>query len=239
MSSESGFQKKAVATKTSLGGQLKAARIKKNISLNTAEHATRIRLHYLDAIEGDRFDELPASHWKGFVRRYSHYLELPKETIERDLELVPQSSDRKQPFTPWTLKKESRLLITPRGIAVVCSIVVLLGFIGYVTYQVRQFAAPPKLAVTKPVEEAVVTVESFQIEGATDPGASVTIDSLQATVDSEGKFAYQLTLRPGLNQIVVQSENRIKKQTRKIVSVLYQAPEVATESPSPQPSVSP
>jgi cytoskeleton protein RodZ len=60
-----------------IGPSLREARIRRGIGLDRVEAATRIRTRYLEAIEDDRWDELPAEAYaKGFLRTYACYLEL-------------------------------------------------------------------------------------------------------------------------------------------------------------------
>ena len=60
-----------------IGPSLREARIRRGIGLDRVEAATRIRTRYLEAIEDDRWDELPAEAYaKGFLRTYATYLEL-------------------------------------------------------------------------------------------------------------------------------------------------------------------
>jgi hypothetical protein len=60
-----------------IGPSLREARIRLGIGLDRVEAATRIRTRYLEAIEDDRWDELPAEAYaKGFLRTYASYLEL-------------------------------------------------------------------------------------------------------------------------------------------------------------------
>lgn len=231
-----GFQQKTVTPSESLGARLKSLRQKKKLNLPQAEQETKIRIRYLEAIEDDRFKDLPPSHCKGFIRRYAAYLGLAGESTEQSLSTLYIDVAR-QPFSPRMPSRESRVSITPKLLAVGFSIVVLLAFIGYVTYQVRQFAAPPSLEITSPNNDQVIDSEAVRIEGRTEPGASVLIDGLQASVGSDGMFSYVLILRPGLNQITVRSENRIKKQTSRIVSILYRVP--AFVSPVPAVSATP
>ncbi len=234
-----GFQQKTIPSKQTLGARLKALRQKKHLSLETAEQETKIRTRYLEAIEEDRWHEISLSHCKGFIRRYGAYLGLTSEAIEQELAILPLSSYQKQPFSPHMLRRSSPWIVTPRTIATGASIVVLLLFIGYVIFQVRRFAAPPTLAITKPEAEAVVTTDTIAIEGKSDPGATITIDNLQASAASDGTFVSTLVLRPGLNQVTVRSENRIKKQTTRVISILYQPNEAPTPSPTPSTSPSP
>lgn len=60
-----------------IGPSLREARIRLGVELDRVEAATRIRIRYLEAIEDDRWDELPAEAYaKGFLRTYASYLEL-------------------------------------------------------------------------------------------------------------------------------------------------------------------
>ena len=60
-----------------IGPSLREARIRSGIGLDRVEAATRIRIRYLEAIEDDRWDELPAEAYaKGFLRTYASYLDL-------------------------------------------------------------------------------------------------------------------------------------------------------------------
>jgi cytoskeletal protein RodZ len=68
-----------------LGEWLRQRREELGISLEQAEANTRIRLHYLEALESEEFDALPDPVvGRGFLRNYSAYLGLdPKEAVER------------------------------------------------------------------------------------------------------------------------------------------------------------
>jgi cytoskeletal protein RodZ len=239
---ESSFQQKPIQPPKddSFGHRLKKIRQKKRISLERAETATKIRSRYLEAIESNNLELLPPSHSKGFVRRYASYLGLPEEFVEREITAIAQKKATKQPFAYRPLEVKPGWSITQRGLLILMTILVFIGFIGYIAYQVKQFSAPPFLEITEPVGEAVVLQESLKIEGKTDVSASVFIGNLQATTDRDGHFSASITLRPGLNQLTVKAENRIRKQTVKTISILYQ-PLESSPGPSiePTPSLSP
>lgn len=233
-----GFQQKAIQKKVSFGARLKAARKKKRVSLETAERETRIRQHYLESLEEDHFHAVSPVYLRGFVRRYAQYLGISGDIIDRELSYLPSDQQSNPKFVPYVIDRESRWIVTPWVVGVVLSVVVLLGFIGYVTYQVQQFAAPPELVITSPSRESVVTTEEVVVTGQSEPGATVWVDNLSTSVASDGKFSYPVTLRPGLNQITVRAENRIKKQASTTVSVLYK-PVEPSPSPSPEPTPPP
>jgi helix-turn-helix protein/uncharacterized protein DUF4115 len=90
-----------------IGPSLREARIRRGIGLDRVEAATRIRTRYLEAIEDDRWDELPAEAYaKGFLRTYASYLELdPQQYLtafrenRREVE-EPIAPMAERPFVP-------------------------------------------------------------------------------------------------------------------------------------------
>lgn len=72
-----------------LPGQiLRAARQERGLSLEDAERGTRIRRQFLEALEADDYDRLPAPvYTRGFIRTYARWLGLDPEPI---LSLFPE-----------------------------------------------------------------------------------------------------------------------------------------------------
>src|SRR4051812_4607398 len=61
------------------GDTLRQARAHKGVTLREAEVATRIKRHWLLALEEEHFDQLPALiYQRGIVRNYATYLNLDK-----------------------------------------------------------------------------------------------------------------------------------------------------------------
>jgi len=74
----------------SLGRLLKRTREERQIGLDEAFRATRIRRHTLEALENERWDELPSQVFvKGFLKTYADFLGLSKDMV---LELYESSS---------------------------------------------------------------------------------------------------------------------------------------------------
>ena len=72
------------ATGVSVGGYLRALRLGKQVSLEEMARATRVGFHQLEALEADRFAELPATVFvKGFIRAYCHFLGEPDDVALR------------------------------------------------------------------------------------------------------------------------------------------------------------
>lgn len=64
------------AVKAEIGDVLKAARLKKGLALEAVARQTRISKRYLEALEGDKFEEFPALvYLRGFLKGYCDFLE--------------------------------------------------------------------------------------------------------------------------------------------------------------------
>ncbi len=61
----------------SVGETLRSAREQRGLSIEQVSHDTRISARFLDALESDRYDALPAPVYvRGFIRSYASYLKL-------------------------------------------------------------------------------------------------------------------------------------------------------------------
>jgi cytoskeletal protein RodZ len=64
------------------GETLKRERELRKISLREVSEATKIGLRYLEALEGNRFDQLPGGLFnKGFIRAYAKFIGLDGEAM--------------------------------------------------------------------------------------------------------------------------------------------------------------
>jgi cytoskeletal protein RodZ len=78
----------------SLGERLQRARLGRGLSLEQAARETRLRLHYLQALENDHLEQIPSqAQLRGFLRIYSEYLGLENETILSSLDGQPEASN--------------------------------------------------------------------------------------------------------------------------------------------------
>ena len=99
----------------SLGKYLKQERELRNLSLKEVARSTKIREHFLRAIEEDRYDLLPSTVYvKGFLTLYAKHLGLdPHDVVLRyqnylkslivfkPLELQQQITSQKKRVRPW------------------------------------------------------------------------------------------------------------------------------------------
>ncbi len=101
-SSESTTASPAEADKESFGTWLRRQRELREITLREIADTSKISLRYLQALEEDRFDLLPAEVFaKGFLRQYARYVGLdPEETVNFFLDARGQEEEDQDETPP-------------------------------------------------------------------------------------------------------------------------------------------
>jgi transcriptional regulator with XRE-family HTH domain len=68
-----------------IGRSLELARKKQGLSLKQVEEATKIRAGYLEDLERENFDVMPAVYVQGSLKTYANFLQLDGEALVREL----------------------------------------------------------------------------------------------------------------------------------------------------------
>jgi transcriptional regulator with XRE-family HTH domain len=86
----------------SIGVRLKRKREERRLTLEQASETTRIRVHYLKALESDDLSSMPsAAQARGFLRMYAEFLGLAME------ELVPTAATGAEPVPVEPVEPEA------------------------------------------------------------------------------------------------------------------------------------
>ncbi len=210
-----------------VGGILQEARVGKNLTLAEAEVATKIRLKFLQAIEGDDYSQLPSlSYAKGFVKNYSEYLGLDSHMVlaffRRQTTEVSKSS--LLPTRNAESLNKSWIQLTPGRFLAFILVGLVLIFLAYLGLQYRKLNQPPTLVVDAPKNQLVVHERRVDILGETDTDATVTINGINILVRGDGKFFDQASLEPGVNKITIVATSRFGKATTVVREVGLQLP---------------
>lgn len=196
-------------TKT-IGETLKDERIKHNLRLEDLSKKTRIRVAYLEALEEDRFDKLPATTFvKGYIKTYAHVFGFDHKPLlallRRDYKesvggLVPRE------FIKPVLKKRARKnSVTAFLIMVMAVFASLFGYVGFQWYNLTK---PPKLEVFQPKEQAIVSSKVI-VEGETLPDAIITINDQPVALQQDGSFKTEIMVpNEGISLLVIQAKDR-------------------------------
>ena len=117
-----------------IGSSLRDARLRQGFDVGDAERATKIRSRYLEALEEERFDVLPAQTYvKGFLRSYAEFLGLDGQLYvdEYNSRYVAGEDEtavapRRQTARRAQWRVESRALVLAlAGIAAVTALVIV------------------------------------------------------------------------------------------------------------------
>jgi cytoskeletal protein RodZ len=160
------------------GELLRAARLRRRISLADAEQATRIRLQYLKAIEDDDFAGLPAGVYsRGFIRNYAIFLGVPPEDVMGG---VRPRRGRERPPSLRSVTRPIRLT-APRAVwlVAVVALVAALGvaFIAWLGLTAPSDATRPNASGVSPAASTTPLVQLPPLA----PTASATAAPSQPT----------------------------------------------------------
>ncbi|MEX0895507.1 MAG: helix-turn-helix domain-containing protein [Patescibacteria group bacterium] len=200
-----------------LGDFLKEARSSHRISLAALSKRTRIRLQYLEALEENRFTDLPAATFvKGYVKIYSKLFGFDAEPLlallRRDFKesargtLVPREFLKPVMRRHWQLKP---LTVVALGIVVIFSTILL-----YLGWQWWELQRPPQLVITQPAVLADVG-PIIEVHGRTDADARVTVNNQPVALRPDGQFQTEVSVvNEGLTTLLVEAVNDRGRVTR-------------------------
>lgn len=230
------FAKKKIRSRQSLSKILITTRKKKNITLDKAEIDTKIRYKYLRALETDDYKNMPPDVYNiGFLRRYCEYLHLDvKKYLARykdEKKLHSELSKKKyfsfnrkkkiiNPGHPEKFKNKLKFVVTPQIFITSLVVILVIGVLGYIWFQVKSFAAPPPLEIANPNEQIMVSMDTVEVKGKTDPAVELTINGRAVGVGEDGYFSQNVELLDGINTLEIKATNKANKETVKSIKIL-------------------
>jgi len=129
------------------------AREAKGVTIQQAAAATRIRVHQLNALEGERFSELDAPVYvRGHLRTYAAYLGLDAGKLIGIFDATLGRRDRPLALRPVSsLTAAPNMVLTAPAAGAIGLVLLILAFTGYVYREldsVRATAPTPHAAAT-------------------------------------------------------------------------------------------
>ena len=162
-----------------LGEVLAARRGERGLTIQQAAAATRIRAHYLSALESDELERLAAPVYaKGHLRTYARYLGLDPEPLVEMLHAEPQ--DPRRLLSIGKLAVRPRMVLTAPLLAA-ASLVVLAG--AFTGYAWRQVQADQRPAVTSPAGQPVAAAAPGTPRPSPTPAARPIVVGVRVTDD--------------------------------------------------------
>jgi len=192
-----------------LGAKLKAARELRQINLEVAARRLNIRLEYLLAIEGGRFDRLPAGLYsKNYIKDYAALLGFPanetKKWIADNLEITNETIN---PFSQKIVRRKE-FMVFPKLIKNLILASVFLACLLYLAFYFKKIIFPPFLEVYQPSKNIKISENFIEIKGITEPEAELSINGETILNTSRGDFSTSINLKKGVNNIVIKAKKK-------------------------------
>lgn len=195
----------------SVGELLRNTREKKGLTLKDVEKETKVREKYLLAIEQNNWDFFTSKVYiSGILKSYAKALDLEQSKVmayfRRDYEKREEFKFKKR-VDPINFSPETKKV----AIALVAS--VFIAFSVYFGYQIKLYMTPPVVVITSPTKKVFRNVEQIKVVGKTEKEASIMIFGERVFADREGVFQYDLPLKKGNNNLVVEVTGANGKKT--------------------------
>lgn len=186
----------------SVGEILKNQREKLGISLRDIEEQLKVRQKFLRSIEENNWSNFTSKVYiEGIINNYSKFLGVdPRRAIaffRRDYERL-ETVKFKRRFASGSLTPETKKIVGT------LLFLIFILFFGYFGYQLKLYFSPPKLSILEPRKDKFFKEDKIEIVGKTEKDAAVTIFGERVFQDKEGVFEFQLPLKKGENELIIE-----------------------------------
>ena len=192
-----------VVDETSVGGQLRAAREARGLSLQDIANQTRIPVRHLQHVENESWDDLPAvTYCIGFVRAYANAVGLDGSALGREVRDQVGGRRIRQPAVNY-YEPADPARVPPRSLAIVAAIVAILIVVGYALWRSSLNDEPaPAAPAASPTPAASAPAAPQQPAPAAAAGQPVTLAAtgavwLRITDGAGGASLFQGELAAG------------------------------------------
>lgn len=214
------FHKKQIVTQETLGERLYKVRLGNNWTLKQAAQKTKIASRYLLALEKSFYDEIPGEVYiKNFIRIYCKTLGLNQETCllkyDQEKHIIEQKKYRSFLKEIGDVKFLD-IILKPSTIKTIfiCGVAALM--LSYIILNIYQTIAPPALEIYHPQDNLETAQLNITVQGKTNESAQVSINKQNILLKADGSFEEIITLKKGLNLIIVTAAKK-HGLTKKII----------------------
>ena len=200
-------------TLTKSGEILKAARLKRSLTLENVEKEIKIRAKFLRALEeGDLATFHSTAYARGFLKNYSEFLGLDsalilalfrRESVEQIVEVLPSGLVRQGPL----------FRVTPKRAMLLMALLIAASILYYLFQEYRGFLGAPALTVDSPAEAQVLSEGTIEVKGKVGEDATILVNGEPVALSKGGNFTKVMRIFKGEETIVVIAKNRRGKET--------------------------
>jgi transcriptional regulator with XRE-family HTH domain len=217
------FENKKVNMET-LPEYLKATRESFSYSLSEVSHRSGISEKFLRDLEGGYYHRLPANVYVvGFLKRLAEIYGVDGQQLEGQYKKereIHESIHKYSSGQIYAKSKLSQFSITPKTLVLAGSIIIVLGVIGYLGYQVHAVNVPPNINIAQPKNGAMINTPSVLLAGTVDPGSKLSVNGQSIFVDGSGNFKQLVSVGSGQMILTFVADSTFGKESQKQITII-------------------
>lgn len=227
------FENKKVNMET-LPEYLTVARESFFYDVREVSRRTGISEKFIRDLESGNYHRLPADVYVlGFLKKLAELYGADDAVIEAQYKKernIHQSIHRYASGQVYLRSKMQQFSITPKTLIVAFSVIIALGVIGYLAYQVHAVNVPPSITITQPKDNETFNTPSVLFTGTVDPGSKLTINGQSIFVNADGSFQQLISVSAGQKILTFDATSAFGKQSEKQITIVdnYQPPDSTT-----------
>lgn len=200
---------------------MKEARTRKKYSRARLEKETKIKEHFIKAIEKEDWQSLPEYPVvQGFVKSITATLKIDER---RAMALLRRDYPPKRLRISPKPDVSDKFTWSPRFTFFVGAALISLMILVYLGLQYISFVSPPRLEVFQPIDGQVAAEKMVTVSGRVDPDAIIRVNNQPVLVGEDGDFTAEIEIFEGTGEIEIKAISRSGKETvvrRKIIPEL-------------------
>jgi len=214
------------------GQYLKKNRIEKGLTIEKLAEETKIMVSVLSSLEEDDYKHLPPPvYLKGIIKKYcralgieeTKALEIYKESNGRDLFSGKGDALPENRFAGNFLNSKITSVLGKIFFRAL-KIIFLFSIIAYFCYEISLLVLPAKIIIYSPQHDFITPESVLEISGRVIRGKKLFIKNQEVFLKENGEFFEEISLDPGLNNIVFKAINIMGQTTTASRMVNYSLP---------------
>lgn len=175
------------------------------------ENITRIRKDFIEALENEEWEALPAFPTiLGFAKSLASPLDIPENSV---VAVLKRDYPPKKLYINPKPDISSKFVWSPKLTFIIGAGITLSIIFGYLIFQYARFTFPPKITIETPKDGDTIKGKSVKVIGSTETDAKILINNQPVLVGDDGKFTIDLGVTKDTKEIVVKSISRSGKES--------------------------
>ena len=216
------FTPKPFRQEAPLGERLRQIRLQKNQKIEDLGRFLGIRREYLEAIEDNRYDQLPPGlYGKSFLKKYAIHLGLKTKDINHEIERLATENKPDNPFSQKVVKRH-RFIIFPKLIKNAFFTIAIATCLLYLLVYAKKIIQPPELIITRPEDNILIKESSYLVTGQASAEAEIKINEVIVLNNQEGNFSQTVNLKQGINTLTISAQKKYGRPRVEVRQILVE-----------------